>query len=40
MKVLTGTDIIEINRIEKSIETLGDVFKNKILFLQKPELVF
>lgn len=30
MKVLTGTDIIEINRIKESIETLGDSFKNKI----------
>ena len=30
MKVLTGTDIIEINRIKESIESLGDTFKNKI----------
>ena len=30
MKVLTGTDIIEIYRIKKSIEDLGDSFKNKI----------
>lgn len=30
MKILTGTDIIEINRIKESIETLGDSFKNKI----------
>ena len=30
MKVLTGTDIIEINRIKESIESLGEAFKNKI----------
>ena len=30
MKVLTGTDVIEINRIKESIETLGETFKNKI----------
>lgn len=30
MKILTGTDIIEINRIKESIETLGENFKNKI----------
>jgi len=30
MKILTGTDIIEINRIKESIEKLGDAFKNKI----------
>ena len=30
MKVLTGTDIIEINRIKESIESLGENFKNKI----------
>ena len=30
MKVLTGTDIIEINRIKESIENLGETFKNKI----------
>ena len=30
MKVLTGTDIIEINRIKESIESLGKNFKNKI----------
>lgn len=30
MNILTGTDIIEINRIKESIETLGDSFKNKI----------
>ena len=30
MKVLTGTDIIEINRIKESIEFLGETFKNKI----------
>ena len=30
MRVLTGTDIIEINRIKESIESLGDTFKNKI----------
>lgn len=30
MKVLTGTDIIEIGRIKESIESLGENFKNKI----------
>ena len=30
MKILTGTDIIEINRIKDSIESLGETFKNKI----------
>lgn len=30
MKILTGTDIIEINRIKESIEDLGENFKNKI----------
>ena len=29
MKILTGTDIIEINRIKESIESLGETFKNK-----------
>lgn len=30
MNILTGTDIIEINRIKESIETLGENFKSKI----------
>ena len=30
MRILTGTDIIEINRIKESIESLGENFKNKI----------
>ena len=30
MRILTGTDIIEINRIKESIENLGENFKNKI----------
>ena len=30
MRVLTGTDIIEINRIKESLENLGENFKNKI----------
>ena len=30
MKILTGTDIIEINRIKESIESLGENFKNRI----------
>jgi len=30
VKVLTGTDIIEINRIRESIESLDETFKNKI----------
>ncbi len=30
MKVLTGTDIIEIDRIKKSIEELGEAFVTRI----------
>lgn len=30
MKILTGTDIIEISRIKESIENIGENFKNKI----------
>lgn len=30
MRILAGTDIIEINRIKSSIEELGENFKNKI----------
>jgi len=30
VRILTGTDIIEINRIKESIEGLGENFKNKI----------
>ena len=30
MKILTGTDIIEIHRIQESIENLGEAFQNKI----------
>ena len=30
MQITCGTDIIEINRIKESIETLGENFKNKI----------
>lgn len=30
MKIYTGTDIIEISRIKKSIDCLGELFKNKI----------
>ena len=30
MKIKCGTDIIEISRIKKSIEDLGDIFINKI----------
>ena len=30
MRILTGTDIIEISRIKESIESLGETFKNKI----------
>ena len=30
MKILTGTDRIEINRIKESIESLGENFKNRI----------
>ena len=30
MKILTGIDIIEINRIKESIENIGEDFKNKI----------
>ena len=30
MKIYCGTDIIEIDRIKKSIENNGDVFKNRV----------
>lgn len=30
MKILTGTDIIEINRIKESIESLDESFKKRI----------
>ena len=30
MKITTGIDIIEVNRIKKSIEELGDSFLNRI----------
>lgn len=30
MKIKTGIDIIEVDRIKKAIEELGDVFLNKI----------
>ena len=30
MKILCGTDIIEINRIKEAIETLGEKFKNRV----------
>ena len=30
MRILTGTDIIEIKRIKESIESLGENFKNRI----------
>lgn len=30
MKILCGTDIIEINRIEEAIESLGDKFLNRV----------
>ena len=30
MKILCGTDIIEIDRIQKSIENKGEIFLNKI----------
>lgn len=30
MRILTGTDIIEIERIKESIEDLGETFKNRI----------
>ncbi len=30
MRILTGTDIIELNRIKESIDTLGENFKQKI----------
>ena len=31
MKITCGTDIIEIDRIENSIKTLGDKFLNRVL---------
>ena len=34
MKIRCGTDIIEISRIRKSIDELGETFKNKV-FTQK-----
>jgi len=30
MKILCGIDIIEVNRIQESIETLGETFLNKV----------
>ena len=39
MRVLTGTDIIEINRIKDSIESLGETFKNKIYTEKKQSIV-
>ena len=30
MRILCGTDIIEINRIKEAIETLGEKFKNRV----------
>lgn len=30
MKIINGTDIVEINRIQKDIETLGEKFLNRI----------
>ena len=30
MKILCGTDIIEINRIKEAIETLGERLKNRV----------
>ena len=30
MKILCGTDIIEINRVEEAIESLGDKFLNRV----------
>ena len=30
VRIFTGTDIIEINRIKQSIDELGDSFKNRI----------
>ena len=37
MKITCGTDIIEINRIQESIEKLGDHFLNKIYTKQEIE---
>lgn len=30
MRILTGTDIIEISRVKESMETIGENFQNKI----------
>ena len=30
MKIKTGIDIIEVDRIEKAIKEMGDIFLNKI----------
>ncbi len=38
MKITCGTDIIEIGRIKKSIETLGDSFLNRVF--TKDEILY
>lgn len=37
MRILTGTDIIEISRIKESIENIGETFKEKIYTLKEIE---
>lgn len=37
MKILCGTDIIEINRVEEAIESLGDKFLNRVFTKQEIE---
>lgn len=37
MKIKCGTDIIEISRIQKSIDTLGDKFINKVFTTKEIE---
>lgn len=37
MKILCGTDIIEINRVEEAIESLGDKFLNGVFTKQEIE---
>ena len=37
MKIKTGTDIIEVNRIKESIEKFGNSFKNRVFTAQEIE---
>ena len=35
MKITTGVDIIEVDRIKNAIEDLGDIFLNRIILKEK-----